>query len=265
MAPKKKFDKICYERTFLKEVILRIDFPAPLSKLARTIPSKLTKAALSNFPVSESQKVQAQELQFSATGISTNSREETQWVFHGKEREKTLVIAPQHIVLSSRAYKTYEELTDNFFRVAEALKIIEPEIVINRMGLRYVNIIDLGEGDPLDWSDYVNESLLGMLDFNGRKSRLSRAFHVLEYNFDEINLKCQFGIANPDYPAIVKRRQFVLDMDAYSTSAYDLDELVRIIDLAHAHTQDFFESSIGAQTRKLMKQRKNEPKAKKHI
>jgi uncharacterized protein (TIGR04255 family) len=262
MTPKKKYDKVCYSKTFLKEVILRIDFPAPLPAFNKTIPAKVSKAALSRFPVSESQKVQAQELQFSATGISANSREETQWVFNGKAREKTLVVAPQHMVYTTRAYKTFEEMTEDFFHVLNVLRNIESELMISRMGLRYVNIIDLSDGDPLNWEGYINDSLLGMVGFNGRQANLSRAFHILEYNFDEIGLKCQFGVANPDYPAVARRRQFVLDMDAYSFSACDVDDIPRVVGEAHSLVQDFFESSIGDQTRKLLKQRKNESKAK---
>lgn len=262
MTPKKKYDKVCYSKTFLKEVILRVDFPAPLPAFTKTIPAKVSKAALSRFPVSESQKIQAQELQFSATGISTNSREEMQWIFNGKEREKTLVVAPQHMVYTTRNYTTFEEMTDDFFHVLNALRSVESELVISRMGLRYVNIIDLPDGYPLDWKGYINDSLLGTVGFNGHQANLSRVFHVLEYNFDDINLKCQFGVANPDYPAVVRRRQFVLDLDASSVSVHELDDLSRVVSDAHSLVQDFFETSIGEQTRKLLKQRKNERKSK---
>lgn len=262
MILKKKYDKVCYRKTFLKEVILRIDFPAPLPAFTKTIPAKVSKAALSRFPVSESQKIQAQELQFSATGLSTSSREEMQWIFNGKDREKTLVVAPQHMVYITKDYKTFEEMTDDFFHVLNALRSVESDLVISRMGLRYVNIIDLAEGDPLDWKGYVNDSLLGMVGFNGHQASLSRAFHVMEYNFDDINLKCQFGIANPDYPAVVRRRQFVLDLDASSVSIHELDDLSKVVSDAHSLVQDYFETSIGEETRKLLKQRRNERKSK---
>lgn len=260
--PKKSYNKVCYSKTFLKEVILRIDFPAPIHSLSKALPSKLSKAALSRFPIPDSQKVQAQELQFSATGVSANSREETQWIFYGKDREKSFVIAPQHLVLSTRSYNTYEELVEDFFCVVDVLKTIEPDLVINRMGLRYVNIIDLADGNPLDWDGYIDKSLLGIVGLNGKQANLSRAFHVLEYNFNETNLKCQFGIANPDYPAVIKRRQFVLDLDAYSMSAYDFDDLPKAVSTAHELVQDFFESSIDDEARKHMKPHKHERKTK---
>lgn len=255
--PKKKYTRVCYSKPFLKDVILRVDFATPLPCLAKKLPSKLSKAALASFPVAEPQKVMAQELQFSATGaVSSNSREETQWVFFGKDREKNIVIAPTVLVMRTGVYSTYENMTDNFFSVFSVLAGIEPDMVISRVGLRYINVIELPDGDPLDWNEYIDESFLGIVRGAYKKQNLSRAFHILEYAFGNINLKCQFGIANPDYPALVKRRQFVIDMDAHSEVSHDVDVLRPVIDDAHTIIQDFFESAISSNTRKLMKPKK---------
>lgn len=255
--PKKKYTRVCYSKTFLKDVILRVDFATPLVSLAKKLPSKLSKAALARFPVAEPQKVMAQELQFSATGaVSSNSREETQWVYFGKDREKNIVIAPAVLVMRTGVYSTYEDMVDNFFSVFNVLAAIEPDMVISRVGLRYVNVIELPDGSPLDWDGYVDDSLLGVVRGAYRKQNLSRAFHILEYAFDSINLKCQFGIANPDYPALVKRRQFVIDVDAHSAVSHDVDALRPVVDDAHAVIQDFFESAIAGETRRLMKSKK---------
>ncbi len=257
-ATKKKYAKVCYTKTYLKDVILRVDFAAPIANLAKKkLPGKLTKAALSRFPVAESQKITAQELQFSATGsLSSNSREETQWVFHGNEREKNIVIAPQFLVMRHSAYKSYEELADDFFSVFDTLPAIEPELVIARIGLRYINVISFDDGNPLDWNEYIDDSLLGIINSAHNTENLSRSFHVLEYAFPNVNLKCQFGIANPDYPATIRRRQFVIDMDAYSVTSHDTDALRDVVVQAHDVIQEFFESAITSETRKLMKSKK---------
>ncbi|HNJ75663.1 MAG TPA: TIGR04255 family protein [Azospira sp.] len=257
-AAKKKYAKICYTKTYLKDVILRVDFAAPVGNLVKKrLPGKLTKAALSRFPVAESQKITAQELQFSASGsLSSNSREETQWTFHGNEREKNIVIAPQFLVMRHSAYKSYEELADDFFCVFGTLAEIESDLVISRIGLRYINVISIDDGNPLDWNEYIADSLLGIINSAHKKQNLSRSFHVLEYAFENINLKCQFGIANPDYPAAIRRRQFVIDMDAYSVTSHDTGTLRDVIDESHEFIQDFFESAITSETRKLMKSKK---------
>ncbi|SFP17334.1 TIGR04255 family protein [Ectopseudomonas toyotomiensis] len=247
-----QFEKVCYLDPFLKEAIVRIDFPEPCPALTERLSNKLTKTALSKFPISEPHKFQTQELKFTGQEFSSNSREMTQWVFHGKDREKALIINPDHVAHTNKSYKSYESFSNDFLSFVSALKEAQPDQVVNRIGIRYVNVIDLKEGNPLEWSEYINERMLGIIDL-GYKENISRAFHILELNFDSMNLKCQFGIANPDYPATVKRRQFVLDLDASAVGAFDLDEIEKVIKSGHEKIQDFFENSITDKTRKLMK------------
>lgn len=40
------FEQICYKKPFLKEVILRIDFPAPIAELSSSIPQSVSKKIL---------------------------------------------------------------------------------------------------------------------------------------------------------------------------------------------------------------------------
>ncbi|MDI9332172.1 MAG: TIGR04255 family protein [Alphaproteobacteria bacterium] len=257
------YEKVCYAKPFLKEVIARVDFPEPVAMLSKALPAKFSKSILSRFPISEPQQVQAQELQFSATGaISTNTREEKHWTYYGKEREKTLTLAPQHVVQTSRAYTTFEAFTDDFLEVIEAISKIDSELAANRVGLRYINVIEIDSGDPLEWSDYIDGAMLGNINLNNQKSNISRAFNVLEYNYGNINLKYQFGVANPDYPAIVRRKQFILDLDAFAVGAYELSEIKNVVNNSHALIQDFFEASLKEKARKLMGRKKNERKPK---
>lgn len=253
VARKKKYDKVCYDKTFLKEVIARVDFPSAIQAVTEDLPAKVRKAALSRFPILEPRKVQEQELQFSNAGFSASTREQNQWAFFGKDREKSIVIGPQHIVQSTKAYSSYEDFADDLFTVTGAFSLIDPDSTVSRIGLRYVNVIELPEGDPLDWSDYINERMLGIIDLDQRRQNISRAFHILEYAFGNINLKFQFGVANPDYPAAVKRRQFVLDLDAYSIGSYEQRELRGVVEDSHALIQEFFELSITDETRNLLK------------
>ena len=86
---------ICYERNFLKEVVARIDLAAPVEGLEATLPDKLNDVALANFPLREPRHAVARELQISAKAVEEKRSEFTEWVFHGRLREKTLSIAPE--------------------------------------------------------------------------------------------------------------------------------------------------------------------------
>jgi len=252
------YEETCYKKSFLKEVILRIDFPSPLPGLEKSLPGNISKKILNNFPITEQHKTHAQEFQFSGENVKAKSSELIRWVFHGKEREKSLIIEPSAVMQTVRRYKTYEIFIKEISEVISEFYKSYKELNASRVGLRYVNIIEPADEDPLAWDKYIHESILGIIDFHEKKECITRAFHILEYNFDGLAVKYQFGIANPDFPAIVKRKQFVIDIDSYFNGAFEQQEVMDNIEIAHEKAQELFEISITDETRKLMKPVKND-------
>lgn len=244
--------KISYKNPFLKEVILRLDFPTPITGLEKSVPDNILKSILKNFPISEPQKLLSHELQFSKDNVKTKQSEFTEWTFYSNERDKILKIGPYAMVIIIKKYTSFEELEAINNDITAALYKRFKELIVNRIGLRYVNIIEPGGNDPLSWAEYINEKMLGIIDFNKRKDSITRVFHILEYNFNDIRVKFQFGIANPDYPAIIKKKQFVLDIDSYINGAFELQEIKTNIESAHDKVQELFESSITEKTRVIM-------------
>jgi uncharacterized protein (TIGR04255 family) len=254
----KMYEKTCYKKSFLKEAILRVDFPSPLPGLDKSLPANISKMALKNFPIAEPQKAHAQEFQFAGADFQAKSSELMRWVFHGKEREKSLIIEPNAVMQTVKTYKTYEVFIEEISEVITEFYKTYKDLTANRVGLRYVNIIEPDDKDPLAWSKYINENILGIIDFHKEKECITRAFHILEYNFDGLGVKYQFGIANPDFPAVVKRKQFVLDIDGYFNGAFEQQEVMDNIEKSHEKIQEIFESSITDNTRTLMKHVKND-------
>lgn len=247
------YEKTCYKKPFLKEVILRIDFPSPLPGLEKAIPANISNKTLKSFPIAEPQKTHAQEFQFAGAGFQAKSSEIMRWVFHGKEREKTVIIEPNALIFTIRKYKTYEDFIEEINGIVAEFYQAYKELNASRIGLRYINIVEPTDEDPLAWSKYINERILGIIDFHKEKNCITRAFHILEYNFNGQAIKYQFGIANPDFPAVVKRKQFVLDLDSYFNGAFEHHEVRECIETSHEKIQEIFEKSITDETRTLMK------------
>lgn len=247
------YEETCYKKPFLKEVILRIDFPSPLPGLEKTVPTNISNKVLKSFPIAEPQKAHAQEFQFSGADFQAKSSEIMRWIFHGKEREKTVIIEPNALIFTIRKYKTYEYFIEEINGIVAEFYQTYKELNASRVGLRYTNIVEPTDDDPLAWSEYINEGMLGIIDFHEEKNCITRAFHILEYNFDDQAIKYQFGIANPDFPAVVKRKQFVLDIDSYFNGAFEYHEVHECIEKSHEKIQEIFERSITEKTRALMK------------
>jgi len=246
-------EKVCYTSPFIREVIVRIDFPIVVPCLSDPLDIKISKASLSKFPICEPQKIQTGEVFIGKGEFSTKSSEMTQWTFHGKNKEKTLAISPQVVVQTTKEYKSYEIFAGDFFHIVNAIRDVQSDLPVGRIGIRYVNVLDIPGSDPLLWKDYINESALGICDLYKDPQKIVRAFHVLEYIFDETSMKIQFGLVNPDYPAVIKRKQFVLDLDAWAIGSFDLSDIQPIVERCHGYIQELFESSITDKTRRRMK------------
>lgn len=246
------YDDVCYKKPFLKDVILRIDFGARVEALTRALPHKIATAALQRFPLAEPQKAQMQQVTLSATTVQTKTEQSMQWVYHGKNREKSLTIMPEAFVVTNHAYESFEAFHADIDHVLKALFEAEKDLSVSRVGLRYVNVLDMAADDPLSWSEYVNEDMLGIIDMHKDTAALARVFHIVEFNYDGQRVRFQFGIANPDYPAPIKRKQFVLDIDSFFSGALTQADVTHCIEDAHEKIQVLFEESITDKTRALM-------------
>jgi uncharacterized protein (TIGR04255 family) len=248
------YENICYDRPFLKEVIARIDFAAPIGSLGTAIPQRIANTALERFPILEERKALAQEFMLSAEEIRHKRQQFSEWNYHGRDRQKRLAIAPSFAYVTYSRYSSFEELKDDFFGVIAVLFENYTDLRAARLGLRYINQIDQQGHDPFLWNDLIDPTLLALFNrFADQRSSVSRFFHIAEFKHeDDIQVKFQFGVPNPDYPAPIRTPQFVLDMDAHFDGLQTLEDLRDHLDLCHAYIQHLFETSITDELRRLM-------------
>lgn len=247
------YEETCYEKPFLKEVISRIDFVTPLEGLRQALPPKLAKELSRYFPISEPVDAVAQELQLKGTEVRHLKSQFKQWNFYGKEREKKLVLTANWIFVTYSRYSTYENMKAEFATVIEGLARMFPDVSASRFGLRYINIIEIPDlASPTSWKEYINNRLLGTTTFFTQPANLTRLIHIAELRYDDVEVRFQFGMPNPDYPAIMKRPQYVLDLDAYVRTAHDMRESLQYMEQAHERIQELFEGSITNKLRERM-------------
>jgi uncharacterized protein (TIGR04255 family) len=242
---------ICYRRTYLTEVIVRVDLASPIAELERRLDPRVRQAATKYFPIPEPRKVLARQIQASDQAVKASQSAFTEWHFHGKERDKTVVIAPAVVLAVYKAYESYEALHREFLELTSAFFEAYGDTQANRLGLRYINNVTIGEGDLLDWSRYINSDMLCFLRFC-RDSTITRALGLLEFAFDDFGLTFQYGMHNPDHPAPIRRKVFVLDLDAYQAGPLEASEIALSLDKFHGRVQELFERSITDELRAIM-------------
>lgn len=126
-----------------------------------------------------------------------------------------------------------------------------PDIQVKRLGMRFFDEIDLkSEANPTDWRKYLNQDLLGAFALVEDPASLVRAFHVLETKKDDVHLRFQYGMHNPDYPAPIRQKIFILDTDVFVDGLLNLDAIKGYWQTLHDTAHSWFESVITDNFRK---------------
>jgi uncharacterized protein (TIGR04255 family) len=252
MSTGPNLSSICYKRNFLTEVVARVDLVSPLPGLMNELPKNISKVALESFPIDEPKPAFTQELLFTEKELATRKQEFTEWNFHGRNREKTLTIVPQSFFVVYKSYEKYENLRNEFISIVESFFSCFEQAQPSRIGLRYVNQLDVQGPNPLDWHDYVSQELLGLFSYTIDGAVPSRVFHNFETVFSDFSLRFQFGVHNPDYPAPIRRRAFILDYDAYFQGLLEPKDIPERLDKYHSAIQKVFEQNITEKLREVM-------------
>ena len=165
---------------------------------------------------------------------------------------RQLTLSAESIFVVYTIYKSYEETKEQFGIVIDALSKAFPDTKAARFGLRYINQFDVQLDDATKWDDLINPNLLKSRVFFENTDSLTRLISIAELQYEDINVRFQFGMPNPDYPAPIKRPLFILDLDGSVSQAHDLTDTLGYMDQAHNHIQKIYERSITQSLRGKM-------------
>ncbi len=250
-----------YKRNYLKEVILRIDFPDASLKLEDGVPTSITKKILIHYPIPEKSDLIEKSIKISGSADEKPVeviKEYTQWAYHGKNRDKNFCISNDYAYFSHKTWdsESYKQVEELCLSLLDELFDINPELQVTRLGFRYINHIESHKpGSPIDWGDYLNNDMLCIFNIAAdHRQYISRAFHNLVLNYGDVMLRFQYGMHNPDYPATIRKKLFVLDYDAYCEGPQNKQEIETNLKCIHDKIIEFFELSILDNLRAIMRE-----------
>ena len=241
-----------YKKDFLIKVIVRIDFDTPLPIVGKGPAPSIYDTVKDRFPITEEKKVMGKELLIGPGDTKERSFETKEWHYYGKNREKHLTITPNTVFVEYDKYEYYEMLKEDFLSVSDALFISYQKLQVKRLGLRYIDNINIPNEPPTEWDKYLKPELNTVFALVDDKKTVSRAFHVLEFNYGEDLLRFQFGMFNPDYPAPIKKKIYTLDFDMYVTKILSKSDIGDTLDRFHEKVNRSFEEVITDELRKIM-------------
>jgi len=254
-----QYEDVCYQAPFLRQVVLRLDFLEALAPLAASPPESVRGRLRSDFPLLAVKEATQKQVQLTlgtdGQPLQRVEREGTtiyEWVFQNERRSSSVTFTASHVAIVYSQYRSFEELVRHLIALLDALDTLSSDFSSKRIGLRYINNIEIHGPDPLDWSDYIHPDLLRAVSFCEQKESVSRAFGIIEQHLGTAYVRFQYGIANPDHPAPVRRRAFVLDFDAYSDVSIQRGKVEGTVKRLHSVIQHLFERSILDQLRSMM-------------
>ena len=234
------YDNICYGSNYVAEVICRLDFASVLNVFNQSMPRDIFLAIKKYYPIAEPQDIIGTELQISPGNTAINNIVSKKWKFFSRDRKKCCVIDTNRIVFSCKSYNVFEELQRAILDILKKVMMCFPDVQGKRLGLRYINIIPLKDNENWINSKFYN-ALSEHKDENTTKLLTQFEYAIIE---KDINVRLQYGYLNPDYPSILKKEEFTIDIDAYSTGIIYAEDIEELIDNMHFEDQKCFEMMI---------------------
>lgn len=234
-----------YKTNYLSDVLLRLDYEAPIDALQIAVPDALDRSLLKDFSIKEINSVISQQfnIDFTTDKIIKNNANSKELNYYANEKKKRICISNSYFYIHFKQYISFDDLMLAFKIFLEYAKINYHETKIKRIGLRYINQIP-ASGDILKWEDYINPAYIGTLSLLESGHEISRALTVLNLNISDKILSIQAGMPNPEYPASIKRKVFTLDYDASMARSVEFKDVDAIINDLHSIIETYFGKSI---------------------
>jgi len=248
--------KTIYKRNFITNVVFRIDYPKILNLSEKKPPSKFQDTIIKRFPqikVNRQSEIKTEISKNSKLSISAESI--VSWSFLNLEKTIKITIGSDNLIIGCYRYKNFTEFFKTITYVLDNFMKLYNTRIVNRLGLRYINQIKIGTGNPLDWDNLIAPSLFSVSkDFVKKSDRnsISRSMHLLEINEEKYKLIFQYGMHNSEYPDPINRKEFILDYDCISKEEIKITEILNKAKTFNAIISKWFELSIMDGLRKEM-------------
>ncbi len=242
-----------YRKNYLSKVVVQLKFAEPLADLKGGPSEKFNLAMLENFRVQSYEDTYEHQVLIVDGKPKTTQRYFKKHLYKTVAGDKTAVLTDEALTVEYQTYQSFSQLKKDFLGPLAAIFSSYENVQGNRLGLRYIDTIDLRtEKDPCEWADYLLPNLLSSFAVPEDPSKMVRCWHVVETREDTVHLRFQYGMHNPDYPAPIQRKVFTLDHDAFTTGLLDYDAIKDYLETLRATVKRSFEAVITDKFRRHM-------------
>jgi uncharacterized protein (TIGR04255 family) len=231
-----------YKLNFLKQAVCELRFPTLMELGDSRPPAAMVAALRKEYP--------HLELANQVTiGVGASAGTSNAHIFRSSKLNWTISLNQSSLSIETTAYPGFPQMRERILRVVDAAaKIIDSDF-FTRIGLRYIDVIDVDE-DPTD--GWVNPALVqpilsrqftGIQEYAGRLQLLADDGGCLLQHGIRIKQPTRDGKATPP--------EYLLDIDSYRNDV-GLSDTAEALDAMHSQAFDIFDWSLGEKAKNYL-------------
>ena len=240
-----------YDNPPIIEAVCEFRLP-PDTQWDLTIPGLVFEEVRSGFPNREQRLVQKLEVSRAGQRIDQRMRTEERVVFLTEDRKTFIQLGPNLLAINQlKPYPIWEQFKSSIEKSFGALRNVVSLKSLERIGLRYINRIEIPETEP-NLRDYLEfrPSLGKSLPNTIESLNLGCVF-----SFSDHRDSCRVQLTNAasDVP---KTSCFILDIDYFlaQPKTIAVTEAMQWLENAHAKVEDLFEGCITDRLRAIFQE-----------
>lgn len=230
-------DRVRYLRSTLREVIYQVRFPKIL-KLTDGAPVAFQELIMGEFP---NYNVQKNETLVEVNGKAQQKVSENNHSFISQSGKTKINLTSTFIAISTLEYDRWEKLREKIKTVIDKFYTCYNIPGIQRIGLRYQNIITRSklELENISWSELLDTKILGPLaNHEELTTRYETVFEIK--NRENCFTSRHFKLVK-DQPD--NELSFLLDCDYYYAGFFPKESVIRLSDELHVLSQHFIQDT----------------------
>lgn len=179
-------------------------------------------------------------------GIATQQTAPQFWWQFRSEDGWVAVLGQTYFAVETTKYDHWHRFVDYFGTLTRAVAETCKPITEERIGLRFINRIDMETDDtPEQFKGYITDETLGLLVGDNLSPSITSVQSIVDLQGpDDISIRLQHGYQSED-----KVPGYIIDTDCYRQSdmKFNTDSILREVELFHRLCKQIFEAVITEQ------------------
>ncbi|MCG7898944.1 MAG: TIGR04255 family protein [Candidatus Thiodiazotropha weberae] len=226
-----------YDINFIQTAVCELKFPV-LLELEEKLPLQFQQALRKDFPIfNKSQTVSINP------GGSTDLP--LSYAFKTRDLKWVIALKPDSLVIETGHYTEFADFLGKIEHILSLIGSMLDTDFFTRVGLRYINVIDLEDGQVDEW---VNPKLIAPI-LNGELGTLSKYISEIHGSFTDGKYIFRHGLDSDQQDKT--KIKYVLDFDYYSEGV-DYTQTIELLTKFNVQNFSFFKWALGKKAEKAL-------------